>query len=161
MFSFFKGSRMVDSQPTTETLVYLGLPHSYLAIILQSRKFLEILSSHTLRLLVDSQLLSAFDHLFRQGNISTRPKSFFNTLFNTSQFPKMVDNIFENSPKIFMVCTLPLKVPDKAWPLETPENCVTPFRNFKTLKPRSVEISHIFFYLITPGNSTLFLILIS
>ena len=28
MFSFFKGSRLVDSQPPTESLVYLGLPHS-------------------------------------------------------------------------------------------------------------------------------------
>ena len=81
MFSFFKGSRLVDSQPTTESLVYLGLPRSYLAIILQSRKSLEILSSLTLRLLVDCQLFSAFDHLFSQGNINTRPKSFFNTLF--------------------------------------------------------------------------------
>ena len=26
MFSFFKGSRLVDSQPTTESLVNLGLP---------------------------------------------------------------------------------------------------------------------------------------
>ena len=27
MFSFFKGSRLVDSQPTTESVVYLALPH--------------------------------------------------------------------------------------------------------------------------------------
>ena len=111
-----------------------------------------------MRLLVDSQLFPAFDHLFREGNISTRPKSFFNTLFNTSQFPKMVEKIFENSPGIFKVFTLPLKIPDNAWPLEAPQNCVTPFKNFKTLKPISVEISHDFFYLITPGSSTLFLI---
>ena len=113
MFSFFKGSRLVDSQPTTESLVYLGLPHGQLAIILQSRKSLEILRSHTLRLLVDSQLFSAFDHLFRQGHISTRPKDFFNTLFDPN-FLKRLRTFFENSPVIFRVFTLPLKIPDKA-----------------------------------------------
>ena len=45
---------------------------------------------------------------------------------------------------------------NKASSLETPQNFVTPLGNFKA-KPRLLEITHDFF-LITPGNSTLFLI---
>ena len=132
MFSFFKGSRLVDSPPTTESLVYLGLrwiPSYFLLLIISSGR-----------------------------GTSAPDQKVFSILFS-SQIPKIVENIFENSTGIFKVFTLPLKIPDKAWPLETPQNCVAHFRNFKTLKARSLEISHdFFFYLITPENAMFFLI---
>ena len=84
MFSFFKGSSQ-----TAESHVYLPRSYSF-----TKQKFflsLEILSSQGLRLLADSQLFSTFYRLFRQGNISNRLKSFFDTLMPISQ--KMVENI--------------------------------------------------------------------
>ena len=118
MFSFFKGSRLVDSPPTTESLVYLGLrwiPSYFLLLIISSGR-----------------------------GTSAPDQKVFSILFS-SQIPKIVEKIFENSPGIFRVFTLPLKIPDKASPLETPQNCVAPFRNFKVLKARSLEIPHDFF----------------
>ena len=79
MFSFFKGS----SEPA-ESRVYL--PRSYNFTKQKVSESLEILSSHSLRLLVGFRLFSTFDCLFRQGNISTRPKSFFYTL--SCHFPR-------------------------------------------------------------------------
>ena len=57
-FSFFKGS----SSQVSKLKVLCGyLATAYVAIIVQSRQSVEILSSHSLRLWVDSQLLSTFD----------------------------------------------------------------------------------------------------
>ena len=66
-FSFFKGS---SSQPT-EGLVAIY----YVGTILQSRKSLEILSGHGLRLLVGSHLFSSFDRLL--GRVTSAPDQKF------------------------------------------------------------------------------------
>ena len=83
-FSFFKGSSSQVSQPK----VLCGyLATTYVAIIQQSRKSLEILSSHSWRLWVDSQLFSTFDCLFsgRGGTSAPDQKVFLIGLLSPIQ----------------------------------------------------------------------------
>lgn len=61
MFSFLKGS----TQPLKD--LYLG----YLAIVLQTRKSLEILSSYELKILEDTQFFSSCDSLSGRGKFFT------------------------------------------------------------------------------------------
>ena len=65
---------------------------------------------------------------------------------------------FENPPGIFRFFTLLWKIKTKQGfiPTNSTKLCYTP-QKFYCLKPRPLEIPHDFF-LITPGNSTLFLI---
>ena len=90
---FFKGG----SSQVSQLKVLCGyLATAYVAIILQSRKSLEILSSHSLRLLVDSELFCFYFWLssFRQRrNIVSRPKIFFDRPTFPYQFPKIIGNI--------------------------------------------------------------------
>ena len=106
------------------------------------------------------QLFSTFDCLFRQGSISIRPNGFFYiySLMPISQ--KMVESIytFLKTPQEFLGFLLyPWKFQTKqSLTLETPQNCIhsSEILRLKTKIPGDFT----WFFLITPGNSTLFLI---
>ena len=129
---------------------------AYVAIILQSRKSLEILSSHSLRLLVDSQLFSTFDCLVsgRGGTSAPDQKVFLIGLLSHPNFPKWLRTSFFKTPLEslgFLIYPWKFQTKHSLTPRNSTKLCYT-LQKFRDLKPRSLEILHDFF-LIRPANT--------
>ena len=121
-------------------------------MILQSRKSLEILSCHSLRLLVDSQLFFTFDSFLQaeeEHQLQTKKFFLIGLILSHPNFPKWLRTSFFKTPLDsleFLIYPLKFQTKQSLTPTNSTKLC-SPFRSF-ILRPKTK----------IPGNFTWFLL---